>query len=203
MIDIVIPTVPGREADLECCLASYEQYTEHPHRVIVIEDSPSSGEGWLQGIVKSTAPYVHLSCDDLEIIDAGWAEACMEAADADKLACPVVYRPDLTLESCGGDMNAPNCLLDQMAPDMTPVDFTTVPFMSRKQIGEIGMLPIHYSSDVWASYRGRQLGYETVVRTAYRFVHYQSQVKRGAGMSQHERAAQDRQTMEAALAAVE
>jgi hypothetical protein len=62
------------------------------------------------------------------------------------------------------------------------------------------MLPIQYSCDVWVSYRGRQLGYETRLVHGYDLVHHQEQVGRGAGMAQHERDAMDTATMREELA---
>ena len=88
-------------------------------------------------------------------------------------------------------MDAIGHLLNRHRKDWSPCDFTTVPFMSASQAEAIGMLDIQYSCDVWVSYRGRQLGYETVLRHGYDLVHHQEQVGRGAGMSQNERDAID------------
>ena len=92
-------------------------------------------------------------------------------------------------------MSAVGHLLNRHRKDGAPCDFTVVPFLSRYQAEVIGMLDIQYSCDVWVSYRGRQLGYETVLRHGYDLVHHQEQVGRGAGMSQNERDAIDTQTM--------
>ena len=202
LVDIIIPTVPGREDDLQRCVASYQKLTRVPHRLIVISDSPSSGEGWIAGIEQGTAPYVHLTSDDVEITSDVWAQRCIEAADAGYIAAPTIYRPDGTVESCGGDMNAPHCLLDRVSPAWTFVDFAPTPFLSRAAMHEIGMLPIHYSCDVWLAYHGRALGYETVVRDGYELVHYSSPVRRGAGMAQGQRAAQDFEIMKRELGRV-
>jgi len=40
------------------------------------------------------------------------------------------------------------------------------------------MVSGHYMTDVYASHRGRQLGYETVVRHGYELIHHRSDVKR-------------------------
>ena len=57
------------------------------------------------------------------------------------------------------------------------------------------MIPTQYCCDVWVSYRGRQLGYETVLRHGFDLIHHQEQVGRGAGMSQNDRDALDMETM--------
>lgn len=181
LVDIIVPTVTGREETLDRCLLSYEQFTNPAdvrYTFIVIRDEDTCGIAWRKGLELSKAPYVHLSCDDLEVRSDSWAEACIESVDEGFLPCPIVYRPDDTLESCGGDMNRGGNLIGEVLEDKTQVDFTTVPFMSREQADAIGMIDAHYKSDVYVSHRGRQLGYETQVRTAYAFTHHHSEVKR-------------------------
>lgn len=176
-IDVIVPTVTGREESLERCLASYERHTED-FTFIVVRDEDTCGIAWRKGMELSTAPYVHLTCDDLELREDGWADACRETADEGYLPCPIVYRPNGELESCGGDMGRAHNLITEVQPDKTPCDFTVVPFMSREQADAIGMIDAHYKSDVYVSHRGRQLGYETVVRIPYAFTHYSESVKR-------------------------
>ncbi len=179
MIDLIIPTIKGREDSLERCLASYKANTaKGTLNVIIIHNEPTVGHAWTKGIELSTAPYIALGGDDLEVMGPTWAGVCCETVDDGLLPCPVVWRPDGNLESCGGDMNAPSCLISEMQPDRTLTDFTVLPFMSREQADAIKMIPIHYGSDVWVSHRGRQLGYETVVRHGYELRHHQSQVGR-------------------------
>lgn len=179
MIDVILPTVTGREDSLERCLSSYEAST--PPGVlnfIVIRDRDTCGQAWLDGMELSTAPYVHLTADDLEVTSPTWAEVCIETVDAGELPCPIIRRPNGSIESCGGDMNAPACLISEMQPDRSRVDFTVLPFLSRKQAERIGMHSGHYMTDVYASHKGRQLGYETVVRHGYELIHHRSDVKR-------------------------
>jgi hypothetical protein len=75
--------------------------------------------------------------------------------------------------------------------DWTVVDYSTIPFLSREMADAIGSLPIHYSSDVWMSYRGRQLGWETVLRHGYDIRHWRHSVGRGAGLTVIDRDAED------------
>ena len=179
MIDLIIPTVTGREDTLTRCIESYERNTaKDVLTFIVVKDEPTCGAAWKKGLGLSTAPYVALSCDDLEMTSPTWAGVACETVDRGELPCPIVRRPDGSLESCGGDMNAPACLISHMQEDGTVVDFTPVPFMSREQADAISMLEIHYGSDVWVSHRGRQLGYETTVTWGYEFVHHRSDIKR-------------------------
>lgn len=173
MIDLIVPTIRGREETLQRCLDSYREHTDPDLlHVIVVSDEPTCGAAWIKGMALSTAPYIALTCDDLEITSPTWAGACCERVDEGLLPCPIVCRPDGSIESCGGDMNSMHCLIDHLQPDGTHVDFTPVPFYSREQAEAIGMIPAHYLSDVYASHRGRQLGYETVVTHGYEFTHH-------------------------------
>lgn len=188
MVDVIIPTVGGREDSLERCIDSYERHTAPDVcTFIVIRDEETCGIAWRKGMEISTAPYVHLSCDDLEVTSPDWAGACCETVDEGMLPCPIVYRPNGTIESCGGDVNAPSHLISHEQPDRTPCDFTVVPFLSREQAEAIGMIDAHYKSDTYVSHRGRQLGYETVVRLPYAFTHHRSDVGRRAPSPEDER----------------
>ena len=178
MVDVIVPTIEGREESLERCLASFPGLNH-----IVVKGEPSCGKAWIKGIEQSKADYLLLCADDIQCDYYDWQkplwiEACIEAVDQGKLPAPVVFRPNHSLESAGGDMNASGCLLTEIQPDWTPVDFTPMPFVSREQIEQIGMIEAHYMTDVWVSHRGRQLGYETVLRHPYRLIHHHEMIGR-------------------------
>ena len=79
MIDLIVPTVTGREATLERCLESYHRCTaKDVLTVIVIKDEETCGIAWKKGMALSKAPYVHLNCDDLQIRSETWAGVCCE-----------------------------------------------------------------------------------------------------------------------------
>lgn len=171
LVDVIIPTCPQYGGDLMArCIESYER-TEGVN-VIVVEDSPTCGAGWLAGIERGSAPYVHLSADDIEPCNENWLNACVQGADEGRLPCPVVWTPARALESCGGNMAAPGCLNRTLVPDGTSADFGGAPFLSRQQMDEIGMLPIQVCSDVWVHYRGRQLGYRSTIVRDFEIVHH-------------------------------
>ena len=201
-VDLIVPTIDGREASLDRCVESFRKNTADLN-VIVVSESVTCGWGWRQGLAASRAPYVALVADDLECVSDIWAEVCIATVDKGLLPCPRVYTPEGAIESQGGDMNAVAHLANRHRKDKALCDFTTVPFMSAKQAEKIGMLDIQYCCDVWVSYRGRQLGYETVLRHRYDLVHYQEQVGRGAGMGQAERNEMDAETMFKRLAEYE
>jgi len=173
MIDVIVPTIEGREESLERCLASFPGLNH-----IVVRGQDSCGAAWIEGIKRSSGDYLLLSADDIEAQDDTWIEPCVEAVDDGYLPAPIVYRPDGSVESAGGDMNAPACLLHEIQPDWTPVDFTPMPFVSRDQIRKTRVIPSHMMCDVWVSHRGRQLGYETVLRHDYKLIHHHEMIGR-------------------------
>lgn len=187
MIDIIVPTIPGREESLKRCVASYEKLAHGEVTTIIVENSKTCGWGWKKGLSHSTAPYVLLACDDQECVGDGWDNIAIESAKAKRIACPRVWLTNSWAESFGGDMKAFAHVNTKPLKDWSPVDYSTIPFLSRKAIDEIGMLEVHYGSDVWVSYRGRQLGYESVLRHGFEILHHQELVGRGAGMDQGDR----------------
>jgi len=179
LLDVVVPTVTGREESLERCISSYKANTAPGTlNIIVVKDEPTCGLAWTKGIEKTTAPYIALTCDDLEIISPIWAGACIEVCDSGRLPCPIIRRPDGSLESCGGDTDTSGHLLTHMQPDGAEVDFAPVPFGSREQIEAIGMHDGHYKTDTYFSHKGRKLGWPTVVTHGYAFIHHHSSVGR-------------------------
>ncbi len=202
MISVIIPTIEGREASLERLLASFDPVADQLE-IEVVKGSPSCGAGWLEGVQRTSGEYVLYACDDQEFLSEDWPEVCIEAVEVKSLPCPRVWTPAGEIESQGGDMEALHHTIRRPRKDWTKVDYTTIPFLSREWAERIGMLPVHYASDVWVSYRGRQLGIETVLRHGFDVRHHSEQVGRGAGMSQAERDAMDVKTMREELARCE
>lgn len=203
-IDLIVPTVKGREESLERCLESYERLALGAElNQIVVEDSESCGWGWKRGLRMSSADYVLLACDDQECISPTWAATCIETVEKGLIPCPRVWHPDGSIESQGGDMDKFRHVVARPQKDWTAVDYTTIPFLSREMADAIGMLPIHYSSDVWTSYRGRQLGWETVLRHGYDVRHWRHAALRGAGMTVLDRDAADEEVLREELAKCE
>ena len=202
-IDVIIPTIPGREDSLERLRSSLRATTTGSLTEVIIENSETCGWGWRKGLESSRSDYVLLACDDQEFIASGWDAFAIEAVDAGHLPCPRVWMPDGRIASQGGDMRSFAHIINRPQKDWTPVEYSTVPFLSREQAEAIGMLDVHYGSDVWVSLRGRQLGYETVLRHGYDVVHYEHPIGRGAGMSVTDRDAMDCEVVYKELAKAE
>lgn len=186
---IVVPTIPGREADLERCLASYKR-TAPDARVIVERGHSCVGDGWRAGAEKAgDFDYLHLTNDDIEAHD-GWLEPAIEAVDQGKIPAPLVYGPSGSLDSAGlqgfGQYRGPH-------HDWMRIGGTTIPFMNRAMWEQIGMVPIHYCADLWVSAKGRLKGYETVIRTGMCFSHHEAPA--GRDYSRVEEDAKDYMTL--------
>jgi hypothetical protein len=195
MIDCIVPTIPGREESLERFEASLERTTETGYDVFIVRNSESCGIGWKTGLDHSEAPYVLLACDDQEFLRPGWDRICIETVDEGLIPCPRVWEPDGRIQSQGGDMSHFQNIITRPQKDRTSVQYATVPFVSREMIDQIGMLEVHYASDLWVSERGRQLGWETVLRHGYDVRHWREDAGRGAGLSESERNDMDVKTV--------
>lgn len=192
VITVVVPTVAGREVDFARCVAAYRQRSVHELQIITLHDMPTCGQAWNAGAGQATGDYLHFSADDLEPHE-GWDAAAVATAGAGMLPAPRIVRPDGRLDYCG--------VHRRELPDGMPVEMSVIPFMSREQWERIGpVLPIHYFTDNWISFRGRRAGYPTVVRRAFAFTHHWAEVGRGAGMSYEARMAHDHAAYEQAVA---
>lgn len=181
-VAIVVPTVTGREQDLKRCVEAYWD-TAPGARVYIEYDLPSCGEAWIKGTGRALGDgfdYLHLTADDLEP-HPGWLEPAVEAVEKGFIPAPFVYRPNGELESAG--LAGFSLNLAALA-DWAPVDGTTVPFMTREMWDKIGMIPVHYCTDLWVSTIGRRHGWETVIRDGMRFTHYTAQPGRNYGRAQ-------------------
>jgi hypothetical protein len=182
-VAIVVPTIDGRETDLRRCLVAYEKtapdaylYIEHGHA--------SCGEAWIAGAERAREhgfDYLHLTADDLEP-HLGWLEVAVETVDKGFIPTPLVYDPSGQLESAG----LAGFALNHVAADQDwhSVDGTTVPFLTRDMWDCIGMIPVHYCTDLWVSAKGRMHGWDTVIRTGMKFTHYTAPAGRNYGRAQ-------------------
>lgn len=167
---VVIPTIAGREAYLEQCIAAYRA-TAPKAKLYVEHDHPSCGHAWRAGAekaLKDRCGLIHLTADDLEPHD-GWLAPAVETVKRGEIPAPLVFHPSGALESAGlvgfGMYSGEH-------HDGMPIDSTTVPFLTAQMWKRIGMLDIHYCSDLWVSHQGRKHGWETVIRTGMRFTHH-------------------------------
>jgi hypothetical protein len=91
---------------------------------------------------------------------------------------PLVYHPDGELESAG--LAGFGCYRGAYQ-DWMHIEGTTVPFLTGEMWDAIGMIDVHYCTDLWVSHQGRKHGWETVVRTGMVFTHYNAPAGRNYG----------------------
>jgi hypothetical protein len=183
LISVIVPTVPGREVDLNRCLEGYRNRTVNEVEIIVEYDWPSCGLAWQAGLADVHGEYIHLTADDIEPLQ-GWDVPAVEACDQGFLPAPQVCDPG------GNPQSHPQTGI--RSPDWTPVHMSALPFSSAKQMEKIvPLLTCQYFIDDFFSWRGLQAGWPSRLRAGYAFTHYWSQVKRGAGMPEVDRMSHD------------
>jgi hypothetical protein len=177
-VAVIIPTIDGRQEHLARTVGAYTR-TAPGARLIVEHGHPSCGAAWIAGAdaVAGQFDYLHFGADDLEPHD-GWLDVALETVDAGYIPAPLVYHPDGRLESAGilgfGVYNGPH-------EDWQLIEGTTVPFLTAEMWEAIGMIDVHYTTDLWCSTIGRRHGWETVIRTGMRFTHHTAQAGRNHG----------------------
>lgn len=169
-LSIVIPTVEGREKWLNNSLAAFER-TDPDAEVIVIRNKPTCGIAWNEGIEQATGDYILLSADDIEPANVFYLDAGMYWANKGYLPCARILNTDGSLQTCG---NGP-----VEAETGQYCEFARIPFGTAEQVRAIyPILETHYATDMWFSYRGRILGWPTVVVREFCFYHHYANVGR-------------------------
>lgn len=185
MISIIIPTITGREDHLARCIAAYEANTTEAYEIIIERDHPACGPGWNAGAGRAAGDYIHFSADDLEP-HAGWDTAALETVAAQRLPAPRLINQHGRLDSCG--------LHGVEMENGAVVPMSVVPFLPmdlwRNHVAPV--LPIHYFTDNWISWKARRAGWSTVVNRQFAFTHHWAEHGRGAGMTYDQRMEHDK-----------
>jgi hypothetical protein len=174
VVTIIIPTVAGREAKLERTVSAYLATTPPDvicHVQIMRGYSTcgmawqlASDMAWADGRDQLDGRYLHYSADDLVPHD-GWYLAAVRACKEGKAPCPVVERPDATIESAGA--------WEVVLPDGEPAGSTVIPFFPLALWPRVDPIPeIHYHSDDYVSAKLTRAGQNIRVTYGYRFTHY-------------------------------
>ena len=158
MISVICPTVQGREQSYERCKRTYHERTIDEIQFITVHDMPSAGTAWNLGVEEATGDYIHFTADDLEPLE-GWDGEARRAADDGILPAPVIYTRD------SGQIEPLGTLPDGL--------FTRIPFCTSQQWQKISpMIPLHYYTDNWFSWKGNQHGLITMEVPSYAFKHH-------------------------------
>lgn len=177
-LTIVIPTIKGREERLERAECLFHEMTTVPHETITLLDYPSCGLAWQEGGERAKGDYVYMAADDAEPKSVGWELPAIAACDRGVLPAGRVYYPDGRIQSCGEHW-------EMLDADGEETRFTRVPFMSRAQ-WEIAqpMLPCHYFTDDWVSWKCAQAGIPSVITYGFDIVHHLAPEGRDEGRMQ-------------------
>lgn len=171
MISVVIPTVSGRERLLKQAQESFRKTADV--EFIVVRNQETCGKAWNLGVEQASGDYLCLAGDDF-LAEPGWAEAAIEASEADIYPAPWIKRTDGETESCG---TLGQGLYLKPADDGIPVYNASVPFMRRDLWGVIGpSIETHYYADDYLSYKARfHAGLSVEVCQSYSFIHLDGQ----------------------------
>lgn len=168
MISVIIPTVKGREAWLEKCVAAYRATTPDLD-LVVVRGAKSCGIAWQRGLKRAKGDYLHFTADDL-VPMPGWAEAALSISAAGGIPSARV----LTGFASDGSWDPESwmyagCYLrgNRLTQNVL------IPFLSRALLarGE-WLLPIHYGSDDWVTFLADCLQIPCPADPAYEFGHY-------------------------------
>jgi hypothetical protein len=201
IIDVVIPTVTGREESLERCIEAYKTRTDSLVRLTIIKDRPTCGIAWNDGAelaggqYKRLGDFLHFSADDLEPLE-GWDVAALSAVYHGYQPSPKLLNPDGSIVYYGRLAVEP--------PDGTPVEFSTIPFMPWGLWPQVGpSLTAHYYTDNWLSFTADRAGFPSAYFSGYAFIHHHEMVRRGAGMTQESRMTLDKAVFDEAVRSFE
>lgn len=76
-LSVVVPTISGRESELERTVEAYERLTPAPIEWIVERGFDNCGAAWNAGAAKATGELLHLGADDLEPEGDAWLAAAL------------------------------------------------------------------------------------------------------------------------------
>ena len=170
MISVIVPTIDGREDYLNETLQAYRDTTPDV-QLIVVRNKPVVGVAWNVGSLQATGDYIHLTADDI-IPHEGWWQAGCPVCDAWNLPAPLIYNTDGSVQSCGEYGMA-------LYDDGTEYEFSRIPLMSMKQWELIRpVVPLHYYTDNWISYKGKLNGMKVLVTKQFCFTHHLAPIGR-------------------------
>jgi hypothetical protein len=162
-LSIEMPTVDGREDELQKSLAAYQNRTPLEIEWIIEENHPTCGAAWNAGAAKATGDVLHMAADDIEPTD-GWWEAAWSALSIDRIPLGWIYEHD---SKFGRDFPRIVICMTEWWQDIDP--------------------RMHYWTDNLFGDLMREAGHHYLIVPGFDFLHRRSLVKRGAGMTEAQR----------------
>lgn len=185
VMEVLIPTISGREHHLRKAVETYLAVASMPTEVHVVLNLPCVGTGWNEAAkLLKGGEFVHFSNDDI-VPHVGWDQAAMETIARGAIPAPVIEYPDGRFMVYHG--------VTPETQNRVEVPTSVLHTLSCEQWELLKPFPdIHYYSDDYMSWAGRQQGIITEFNPAYRFTHMWAMEGRGAGMSEADRMKHDR-----------
>lgn len=188
MVNVVIPTVEGREEYLARCIRGYKERTPNVSlNFIVVKGAATCGLAWEMGASKMVEGYLHLTADDI-VPGEGWLPPLIASVEGAlvPVALVITASPEVLDEEqmpLPGNPLTPvsNFLERQGGPDVIPdgyicqgmSEYPSVPFCTQAQWLAIKpMVASHYGTDKWFGYRAKLAGFHNVVTHGSCFYHY-------------------------------
>jgi hypothetical protein len=164
-VSIVIPTMPGREDELERTIATYESRTSISIEWVIEHHHATCAAGWNAGAARATGEVVHMGADDLEPTSDQWLPAALHAIEAGCI--PLGWVSEDEIGRFGRD-------------------FARVPACHRDWWHAVPA-ELHYYSDNWFGDQMRRDGHHAIVVDGFDFYHRRSMV----GRNEAERVSRD------------
>lgn len=76
-LSIVVPTIPGRDSELERTVEAYERLTSIPIEWVIETGHSTCAAGWNAGMRRASGEVVHMAADDVEPESDRWLPAAL------------------------------------------------------------------------------------------------------------------------------
>lgn len=155
-VSIVIPTMPGREDELDRTIAAYKSRTSIEIEWLIEHDHPTCAAGWNAGAARATGEILHMGADDLEPTSDLWLPAAVAAIE--RGCIPLGWVTEDEIGRFGRDFaRVPACQRDWWR-DVPP--------------------ELHYYSDNWFGDQMARDGHTATAVDGFVFYHRRSMVGR-------------------------
>jgi hypothetical protein len=142
-----------------------ESLEQHEIGWVIVEESPSCGEGWELGFKRTTADYVLLASDDFVLVDWSARKVALDRAWAGQVVCPVIFEPDGALQGAGG--------MGEHLDDGDVAVNCIAPFAKRDLFRRLAPWPhLNHYCDTWITQMAKRRNRGPIVTHGFAFTHH-------------------------------
>jgi hypothetical protein len=132
---------------------------------LIVEESPSCGEGWELGLKRATAEFVLLASDDFVLVDWSARKVVLDRAGAGQVVCPVIFEPDGSLQGAGG--------MGERLDDGDVAVNCIAPLARRELLEQFRPWPhLNHYCDTWITHRAKRINRGPIVTHGFAFTHH-------------------------------